>query len=202
MNPLYVSYCSDGPYAIEIRRLAASLIKFKLDHLLFKIPDRGGWMANVHYRTTWLLSILNRYPSRPIVWLDADSEVLQPPRILELLDDSGEDFGIFFNWKESKKLKSARWEMVASVMFFKNNEAARSLLNLWAVRNAQAPESRSQFQLEKAWGLWKIDPDHKTAKLPEPYCRIVNSGKDLEGAVIAQYQSSRRFRVRLPSEIN
>lgn len=122
--PLIVSYhTSDRVYSKCAVRLERSLDKYELDYVIEMRRPVGNWNENAAYKSIFILNQLNRY-GRDIVWLDADSEVLEYP----------EEFG-----KIDADMASLRWpgELFECVLYLKNNNRVKQTVMQWIQKNEE-----------------------------------------------------------------
>lgn len=77
MNWKIISFYT-ADYADEVAILKASLEKFNLPHDIELVSNKGNWKENAFYKIPFIIKKLKQY-KHPLVWLDADAEVLQYP---------------------------------------------------------------------------------------------------------------------------
>ena len=118
--PVFISYATrDGLYDKFIERLSASLGGLKLDHDFETIPACDRRAASLFKPSFIKFKLLTL--NRPVIWLDADSV------ILEAIDfPAGEwDVGLIKNDRNSK----LPW--AACLIYFNNTPNAMKLLDIW-----------------------------------------------------------------------
>jgi len=77
-KPLWVSfYTSD--YAAHGDRLVASLERFALPYHVARVPKRGDWHTTTRWKPEFIEWMRAATGRRPLVWIDADAEVLREP---------------------------------------------------------------------------------------------------------------------------
>lgn len=132
-EPVVVSWWAGPAYQPHIDRLRASLVGRSVEWLILTSPlDLGGWEANCNRKpraiqfARWLLR-------RPIVWLDADAEVVTPCLNIEKLLPPGIDAALMMPPLQHP----GRWPLVNSTLMsgtmgFGYTAAADFLIRRWA----------------------------------------------------------------------
>jgi len=72
-------------YKRATARLAKSCVKFELPFLTYPMNRQCGWDAGCSLKTTIILDSLKRF-DRPILWLDADAQIFQYPKVFDDID--------------------------------------------------------------------------------------------------------------------
>ena len=182
MSVKIVSYYT-ALYQFEAENLEKSLTKF-LPDISFSIeecPDSGNWEINTHYKSVFIKQKL----TQPIVWLDADAELKQYPKLFDELDC---DFAA--HWFKDE-------ELISATMYWNNTAKAHELLDSWIHLNKIFPKNWDQVNLQTA--LNDIT-DIKVVRLPPEYNCIDNLSVEYYGSiksVIEQHQASRKYKKRL-----
>lgn len=183
MCPIYTCFYTIGTlYEAEAARLRASLDALSLPHDLQAIPSRGDWTANSRYTARHILEMMNAYPNRPIVQLDADAVVYRRP---DLLED-----GITCDL--ATHLRRGR-EMLNGTMYIAPTPAARAVIEVYRDGvDAHPDDTNEQKWLHRATDL--LASAFKWFDLPPSYCFIPDImasdiGDNLP--VIGQMQASR-----------
>ncbi len=168
-------------YEASAQRLAASCDRHGLDLDLHPLSQElPTWEQACNVKPTFILAMLRKY-DRPIVWLDADAEVMQPPTLFAELLADGAEFAI----------RNGTHFMSATILV---TPAATSLVEKWCAAAKVSPHTWDQQLLEKEWYGTPQDARPATRWLPRSYCQRKDRP---EGAVILQHQASRELR-RLP----
>lgn len=179
MQPFYVSFHSGPGYAEEAAGLVKTLDAFGLPHDVRELPDAGTWEMNCGRKASFLLSMRQRHPGKPLVWLDADARVIRPPT---LFDELTCDFAA--HWKDGD-------ELLSGTMFIGATEAAGELLEMWRIECEQNPTEWDQRALQRIINReparWSIE------RLPASYTAIFDAGMS-ENPVIEHRQASRRLK--------
>lgn len=185
--PVFVSYFTkNSGYEKIVVSLRHSLWRHSLKSYLRGIPDRGGWIKNCAYKPTFLLEMLDKFPTRPVIWIDADAIVLQPPD--SLLGPVDFDVSLrFFNNSRSQT------ETISSFVYFANNDRVRALLRAWERLGVERPGATDQETLAEAL---KLVPGLKVSALPPIYNKIFDERgwPRSDEPFVVQNQASRNFR--------
>lgn len=187
MRPLYTAFYTRGTlYEHEAARLRASLDKFGLEHDIRGIDSRGDWAANAGYTATHVLNMMDAYPKRPIVQLDADAIVWQPPGLFSDLTEQGIDIAVHYR-RGVEMLNGTMW--VAP--------SGRKLIERYRDLVAGGKTSNEQKMLQQA--IDEMAGEIRVYRLPASYCFIFDIMKDdLDGApvIIEHLQASRETNAR------
>lgn len=124
---IVVSFYTKGTvYEQEAIKLMASLQALNLDYDVQEISDKGSWRANVGYKPTFLLEMLNKH-KQPIMWTDIDNVFIKRPEIL--LKTKCDIAFIFVYGIFGLKVPGSS----TGVLYFANNKTARDILKDWIV---------------------------------------------------------------------
>lgn len=74
-------------YKDEVAILIKSLNAFKISYDIEGVKDRGSWKKNAFYKIPFIVKKLKQY-NHPLVWLDADAEVIQYPSLFDELEST------------------------------------------------------------------------------------------------------------------
>lgn len=169
-------------YRREAAKLIASLACLPIDYHVQPIASLGSWWANVHCRPSFLLAMLDVYPGRDIVWIDADGIVRRYPELLDSLDRGRWEVAVHFR-------KGV--ELLGGTMWVANTEAGRRLMAAWAEYDASRLQFKEQYNLQ---ALLRIRREFRVAELPATYCQIFDLMRGAGEPVIEHFQASRRMR--------
>ena len=86
MNWKIISFYTDD-YRDEVSVLEKSLDRLSLPYDLEFVKSKGDWKENAFYKIPFIIRKLKQY-GHPLVWLDADAEVLQFPEEFNNVGDS------------------------------------------------------------------------------------------------------------------
>ena len=190
-NILYISYATKKYLNVIDKYLLPSLERFNLDKLIYKFDvDFGSWNENAQIKYLIILvSFLQNYEY--LVWLDADSQILQYPELFYKIPEEY-DLGIcYLNWKEFWNSKLDYNEVLGGTIYIKKSEKTIKLIK----------DVINKIAIERIWGqkalenLLKNNKNIKIYSLPLSYCQIIKKdGIIPKNTVIAQWQKSREFR--------
>lgn len=184
-EPLFVSYYTTGNgYAQYAKKLERTLKEFNLAYSVQAVKSKGKWDLDTKLKPTFLLKIMEQYPGRPIVWLDADAIVSAKP---EKLLKNNADIAVYINPGEG---------CISNVMYLSGNEKSKEFLEDWKAL-CEDPKNEAvwdQKLVDKVLKSFKGTVDH----LPPEYC-YMHLGKNLAEVdkskiVIEQFQASRKLK--------
>lgn len=171
----YVSYYTPD-YKQHADRLIASLARYGLDYDVSEVPSRGKWVENCAYKPRHILAMREKYPDRPLIWIDADAEMKQEPKIFSQMN--GADVAYC-------KLGD---EVVSGTMYFAATPEATALLTAWAEACDARQSEWDQVVFADVLREWSGKP----AVLPQEYYRVFDHpGQTTIAPVIQHYQASR-----------
>jgi len=117
--PLFVTFWTDDYYQEQTERLAASCRAWGVDLQAFHVDDRGSWVLNCAAKAEVVLTALDEFPDRDLVFVDADAELVRAPTLfLDLEADV------------AAHLKDGQ-ELLSGTVYFRNCEATRRLVRRW-----------------------------------------------------------------------
>jgi len=113
MNWKVISFYTKN-YTDIVATLIKSLDAFKIPYDIELVKDVGSWKRNTFYKIPFIVKKLKQY-NHPLVWLDADAEIIQFPK---LFDEVGDALmaGVY------TPLKHPKHEFVSNVMYFVPSE--------------------------------------------------------------------------------
>jgi len=169
----------DTPYEQEIEKLKEGLDKYGIKYELIGYKPQGSWEKNTQMKPHVIKSVMNKY-NKPVVWLDADAEVLKKPVFFDNV--SGDlSFYMIKEWNE----------MLTGTMYFANNIRVQRLIDRWIVEN-------NSNSLPDAKNFQKIMSEFSTLDyipLPADYIKIFDNDLIVSSnPVIVHNQASRRFK--------
>jgi hypothetical protein len=176
MPPLFVSYYTPA-YRQEAMALTDTLDAHGLLHCVMAVADRGSWELNCSLKPTFIRRMMIS-TDKPIVWLDADGRVVQPPTLFDSLDC---DMACHFRHDV---------ELLSGTMWFNNTTSASDLLVAWAKECEANPREWDQRTLQRVIeaGAWDV------TRLPASYTAIFDDPQMMKDAVIVHGQASRRLK--------
>ena len=173
-------------YEAEAARLVASLDRLGLEHDVVGVESMGGWTANSRYTATHICNLLEKYPDRPVVQLDADAVVLRQPDLFNALPVIGVDVAAY-------RLPDGK--IANGTLYFAPTEAAKRIAADYAQRIADGHHGHDEQRcFADALTAADLAGQARVAWLPASYCYIHDINvDDLHGApvVIEHLQASR-----------
>lgn len=196
---IYISYFTQHtPYEEVIEtHLHPTLHKWKLNHDIESIIDKGNWQKNTHYKAEFIKKMLLKH-KQPVIFLDADAKILENPVLFEKLNDY--DVGLHYSdwrllWRKEKG--QDKREALSGTLYLNYNEKALKFLDEWIEKNnnnIQWEQRNMEILLEE----WKNKI--KVYKLPPEYCVIIMRDGSIpewyitEKPVILHHQVSRKYK--------
>jgi len=183
MKPIYIAYYTKNTgYAVEVKNLEASLIKFELDYEIQGITNLGSWNKNTHYKPTFIKEMLVKH-ERPVVYLDADAVVCNYPTLLDTADF---DIGVpVLDWSKYRSRKQIT-ETMSGTLYFKPTPRVSALIDAWIHVCEVDGKTWDQRLLAKLLPEFTI--------LPDEYCVIFDFMRVVQNPIIKHMQASRRLR--------
>lgn len=179
----YVSfYTDDEVYSKHVQRLTDSLQKFNLQYDVLQVEKHGDWISMVNYKPTFCKQMLEKYKS-PIVWVDADAEIVEEPVLFDvLIDVSSVDLAVCYR-ERPKRGK----ELLTGTLYLAYNDKIRALLDTW--ENMCRSRQVDQVCLQNALML---HTDVTVFELPFGYTKIFDATDMDDGhSMIVHHQASR-----------
>lgn len=195
------SFYTEGYYEeVMQKNLLPSLRKFGLPFYIEGIKGYSDWKKNTNLKSLFLQKLVSNF-NLPVVWLDADSEVVKYPDLFEKFSDTVVDFGLFkLDWETWYKNGAIREEFLSGIIYIKPGEETKAIVNDWVARVKAAPDVIEQKHLELAVYDSEQFPYLKTQYFPLEYCYISSmpDGSEpkvkLKDPVILQHQASRVYK--------
>lgn len=191
MKPLIVN-CHTGEllYKDGFERMKTSAEMFGYEVYGEVVECKGSWFANIASKATFLLKCAEQ-TDRPIVWVDADSEIIKE---LEFFEEVPYEFAIA--WDPAFKFSSFQ----SAVMYW-DIRAPRTmdLLRSWEEDSVSTMEGKDQvFDQTTLYHTWlRVKKIPITKILPQGYVKVFNhgwrSGED-KVEYVRQHQFSRQIR--------
>ena len=177
-------------YAEYAKRLKESCGRFGLDLMLVEQESTGSWHRNRNLKSKAIRRALDAEPHRPVVWIDADGEVMRSPDLFCEFD-LRVDIAMF----RGQPWGGGAIERCMGTTFFANNLRVRAVIADWERNMESDPLERAQVNLCKAMDSC---PSLTYQPLPFEYCAIDKSPL-LEGCdpVIYHHQASRVMRKKV-----
>jgi len=183
-KPIVVSYYTVGTgYEEEAKRLLKSVGKFSLDYYIQGIPSRGSWISNVQHKPTFLREMIERFPDRTLLMVDADAEFLKYPTLL--CDFHQADIGIHYRQRDG-----TRRELLSGTIFMRPCPVVNNVLKAWEDECKANPSEWDQRALSRVLKRVRYS-SARIIDLPAQYCTIFDSMSDVRDPVILHHQASR-----------
>jgi hypothetical protein len=201
-------YTPDGVYGEFAKKLRASLERFNLPHHLEELPSAGSWLRNLYMKPQWIFERLMQF-QEPVLWLDADCEVMQPP---VLFDEPGYDFQIYNLYADPTNgqvslYDPARLLSSSGVMYVGFTPAAIDLMRSWAEackKVTLVQDTRDDQILDKCWTNRRFKGDKKrdlrSRWLPKPYNRMDCFWPSVEPVINHVYRDGRLYSAALAKQ--
>lgn len=169
MKPLVIGFFTvNTPYEHEAETLKLSLQPHKYDHDIVGVPNLGSWQKNTQYKARFVMDMLNKHPSRSLLYLDVDCIMIQPPLVLDDLNGSVDIAACHF--ADSN-------ELMSGTVWFSNSGLCRHVVEKWIEFNRLYPDvlpdkrtpAWDQRTLEMAI---KSTPGTRFLELPQAYTYV------------------------------
>ena len=162
--------------------LKQSLDDFNLNYCFKEVEDAGYWEANTRIKPHFILECLESFPTKNILYLDADALVKKP---LDYFNHITADVAFY----KTKGMPGMSHDYLASTMFFRNTPNTVKLVKQWIAeqingKRTQVDQDSLDLAMDKLANTVTIEP------LNPGYIKIFD--KNYDGDVyIEQYQASR-----------
>ena len=182
-----VSYYTENTgYAREARRLIDSLSSLGMAFDVAPVASRGSWLRNCAIKPDFILHMLEKH-QRPIVWLDADAEVLRP---LDVFQNAEFEFGVRRRHYTHLDESFGPWQ--SGTLYFGTSELAWALLKGWRALGRELPDELDQKTLYATWD--NMDSKPMTHLLDWSYCTVFDEPGRPEIPHVVHHQASRRLK--------
>jgi hypothetical protein len=193
-HPLVVAYFTvDSPYEAEAETLKLSLESLGYSYLVCGVPHQGSWQQNTQLKAEFLALMLEEMPDTPLLYLDVDAVMIQPP---VLLDDLVADIAAvhFCGGKE----------LLSGTIYLGGTSGCREVVENWQQINKQHPDTLPNGML--AWDQRTLEmairgtQGVRFVELPQEYTFIVElTQRRMPGLapVILHTRGAKRFKRRV-----
>ena len=175
-------------YMESAMRLREQLENLGLDYHLQKVGRTSltyiDWQRETFFKASFVRNMMNQYPDKDIVWVDADAEIREYP---EMFNDFPGNLGARI-YRGQK--------LLSGTVYFKNTPEIRTLVDDWICEN-QRPQDKFRCQQEQMNLQEVIERSNgkvKFVNLPQEYCHIFDEKEKCERPIIVHNQHSRKFR--------
>ena len=180
-------YTSNNGYTKYANNLITSLEYFKIPYYIYDIHNENdSWEMLCQLKPKLLRIVLDKFPNKNIVWIDADAKIERTPILFENIDKS---FAAHYCDKR----------LISSTLFFKNNDISRHIINDWILENNKNHQEWDQVTLQRV--IRNKYKNHEYV-LPKEYCSIFDRpGYQNIDRVISQWQASRELKPKSNNNI-
>lgn len=200
-TPIVIGFYTEGTsYEVEIRRMVASTKAFGYETAIYGYESLGGWQVNCYHKPALILRAMDGFePGTPLLYLDADAEIVQRPVLIEeLCDNQSVDLGVVYtDWSKYATMSKDNLELTSAMIYMRNTPGAREVVSRWLVECERALAEGSDLVDDRHFQT-VLDGDISdivvVRKLPDTYSQIFDFMASGGGAVIRQHQASRRFK--------
>lgn len=185
--PIFTSFFTKNTgYENEVNNLIQTLDTLKLPYHIEGIDSFGKWEHNCAYKPTHIHKIMETYPQRKLVWVDADSTIERDPELFFeentlVLNSIG-----CYIWKKKRN----KYELLSGTLFFKNDEISKNIVKEWMIKCNENKDIWDQAVLHTIQKQRK----NNFGSLPVDYIKIFDSSQKSQNPVIQHWQASRRFK--------
>lgn len=182
-DPVFVSFFTDNwIYPQLAEQLAAQLEAMGLKHDFRRMEQGADWLANTRIKARFIRQMLGVYPS--VVWLDADSDVHQLPRMLM---DFSEDLLL----RPHSTVPGRAWHV--SVMGWKSTRQTKVLCNDW-IKQADAAGGTDEAAFDAVIGKFK--DKISIGRMPLKYHRLPHESQDNAVITIGISRDEDKLRIK------
>lgn len=145
-TPTFATYYTDDGYQTLSRRLERCCGVFGLRFVALQGREHGSWRRNCNQKPRLLEALRSRL-SGPIVWLDADCVIHQPPTLFqrELACDA-------ILWRGGRSVDKRY--IGSQVMWWNDTPDAHVMIAEWAELSRRCPDSLADPLLKEVCDRW------------------------------------------------
>jgi len=130
-TPLVIAYYTvDTPYQHEAETLKESLEGLDYGYWVAGVPNLGSWQKNTQYKALFIQYALERFSPNPLLYLDVDAIMVEPP---VLLNDLEADIAAVHFAKGR--------ELLSGTLYLGNTMACQRLVDKWIRLNEKYPDT-------------------------------------------------------------
>jgi len=118
---IFVSFYTSF-YKKPAMQLRARLEELGYRHYIVRVRDRKDWKKNILRKPAFIWAMLKKFKNETVVWLDADGQILQPPRLLFILNCD-----LAYHWYRYR-------EPLCNTILLRNTQKMRAFIKAWAKR--------------------------------------------------------------------
>jgi len=163
-------------YKKASQRLSKSLIRFNIPHIIYPLQGvqhlgrHKSWVTGCSFKVKLIQQTMRLF-KHPVLWLDADAEVLKEPLIFK---NPPFDAGL---------CSAGGGHILTGTAYF--NVKSKPMVDLWAKRIKETPSTPDETILLHIWN--NMNKKIKLKILPSSYNVDVYSGTNTANVIIAQY---------------
>jgi hypothetical protein len=172
-------------YEPHAKRLVASCESVGYRHRVDPLPDTGVWVRNCAHKGPFLHQVLSQADG-PILWVDADGEILRRLEAIEALDA---DVALV-----DTKEREPRIRYRTGTLWLNQTPGAAGFVAEFADRCASEPDLWDQEHIYRTIA----DTPAKVAYLPMSYCQRFDEPSGVRDPHIIHHQASREMRRKKP----
>lgn len=175
---VYNAVTHGTPYQAEALRMLASLAKFGIPYVAETYERGDSWVENCASKARLIRRARERIEG-PIVWLDADAEVVKYPSLFDELADTDADIGVHQRGEKG---------CISCTIWFPDTDRALDLIDRWQEACDARPDIWDQKHLNP------LRDEFRFADLGREYAALKGFDPWTSATVIKQHQASRRFK--------
>jgi len=185
-------YTGEGAYKDFAEKLRRSCERFGITPHIEKLDTTGVWSHNLNLKPPFLYRKLMEL-KRPIIWCDADAEIIQHPSLFE---QPTFDFAVY-NWaadptETTPDQACRKLNATSGVLYLNYCAPVLQLVYQWNQACQRAPQISDDVVLDSVWAAWR-GPKLRTFWLPREYNRMDLRWPDLPPVINHVYRDGAIF---------
>ncbi|MDX2018562.1 MAG: putative nucleotide-diphospho-sugar transferase [Planctomycetota bacterium] len=190
-------YTAQGAYADAARILRTSCERWGIELRERVIESAGTWQRTCNLKPAYVLECLRAW-GEPVLWLDADTEVMADPVLLR--EGAGVDF-MAINCRNEPRfsrtgvLTPETLDTNGGVLWFAPTDAAISLVEAWHARATAEPDRGNDTHLNAAFNEDRRT-DLRFRWVPLSYNRLDSVWPDVRPVINHRYGRGALLRVK------
>ncbi|HSX26362.1 MAG TPA: hypothetical protein VLE89_05075 [Chlamydiales bacterium] len=196
-QPIVISYFTRAtPYEKDAAQLKASCEKVGVEYSIEGIDSFGKWHEHICYKPTFIHQKLKEL-KRPLLWVDADGELVQKPILFSTLDCD-------LSLRCFDQLPPDHpCYLLTSTVYFNYNPITLSLTQLWAEECRRALQETPNLEISDQVTLQSVlaTTPHHFHPLPPGYAALFEEKLPADQLFIVQHQASRLYKKLINQEV-
>lgn len=186
-------------YQQHYDRLRLSLRKYGIRHAAYQFGTRGSWERNCSQKPRFMLNAMEENRNVPIVWLDADAEVVRYPSELATVALTP---GLAVSYRVNEKPDHPFNRAMSGTVLMRQTYIGKAFIRQWADICARNPAQWDQVSLAQTHDSFETMPAFAAAFRPLPVacCTVFDDPVNRESACIIHHQASRQLKDVMKSE--